>query len=42
LLPPFRPAFLVAGQPFHRMHGATISSLARTSENSVKAKFAEF
>src|SRR5919107_4119628 len=40
--PPFRPAFLVAGQPFHRMHGVTISSLARTSENPQKAKFAEF
>ena len=27
-------AFLVAGQPFHRMHGATLRSLARISENA--------
>src|SRR5215207_8759517 len=38
----FRTRFFpVAGQPFHRMHGGTIRSLARTSENSVMAKFAE-
>jgi hypothetical protein len=27
---------------FHHRHGATSRSLVRTSENSVKAKFAEF
>jgi hypothetical protein len=36
------PLFPVAGQPFHWMHGATIHSLARTSEKSLPAKFAEF
>jgi hypothetical protein len=31
----------VAGRSFYRIHGATIRTLARTSENPQKAKFAE-
>src|SRR5829696_6913376 len=38
----FRTRFFpVAGQPFHWMDGATIRTLARTSENSFKANFRE-
>jgi excisionase family DNA binding protein len=37
----FRTRFLVAGQPFHRMHRATIRRLARTSEKTSPTKFRE-